>query len=167
MCFSSVISGTLGIILNLSVKCRDGFDTLIDHAPEKLHFVKQVTQLTKTSPWMLIKKLSAVPGQVCERAPCLPGVAGHLLGIRLFWRRSTYSSHRLPRGAPHHVSMVPPWWWCSWNFGNFWKFLIFRVILSHCTCTSWSQYPQRRKWKTWTLHSGSLPPARSRGPEGP
>ena len=84
MCFSSVISGTLGIILNLSVKCRDGFDTLIDHAPEKLHFVKQVTQLTKTSPWMLIKKLSAVPGQVCERAPCLPGVAGHLLGIRLF-----------------------------------------------------------------------------------
>ena len=24
---------------------RDGFDTLIDHAPEKLHFVKQVTHL--------------------------------------------------------------------------------------------------------------------------
>ena len=38
-------TGPLNIVLNTSVICRDGFDTLIDHAPEKLHFVKQVTHL--------------------------------------------------------------------------------------------------------------------------
>ena len=48
---------------------------------------------------MLVNILSAVPGQVCQRAPCLPGLAGHLLGSRLFRRGSTYSSHWLPRGV--------------------------------------------------------------------
>ena len=61
LCFSSVISGTLGIILNSSVTCRDGFDTLIDHAPEKLHFVKQVTHLIQTSQITYIQQSFVLP----------------------------------------------------------------------------------------------------------
>ena len=46
------------------------------------------------------------------------------------------------------LEVISACWWQLW-----WRF--FRVILFRCTYTSWNQPPLRRKWKTWTLHSGS------------
>ena len=77
--------------------------------------VKKDTLYNIIRSWLLVKLLSAVPGQVCQRAPCLPGLAGHLLGGRLLWRGSTYSSHRLPRGVLKTIS-------------TFWKFDLQNIL---------------------------------------
>jgi len=74
---------------------RDGFDTLIDHAPEKLHFVKQAQHLiyypdtkhlenNNITILILIDVFLSffvtVPGQVCQCSPILTGLACYLLG---------------------------------------------------------------------------------------